>query len=112
MDQPGFGGLQADVPKCHTHPIYGLLIDGRGGSLVGQDAKGRIVPPPPSLAASVVALLKDNYTLRAAKVCSRLRNGSSVGDALTVECFWVWITGQLSFVGNKIPAGTCTLLIP
>ncbi|PLW29109.1 hypothetical protein PCANC_23469 [Puccinia coronata f. sp. avenae] len=45
-------------------------------------AEGGIGPPPPSLAASVAAPLEDNYTLRAAKVCSRSRNGSSIGDAL------------------------------
>jgi hypothetical protein len=46
-------------------------------------AEGGIGPPPPSLAASVAAPLEDNYTLRAAKVHSRSRDGSSVGDALT-----------------------------
>ncbi|PLW09300.1 hypothetical protein PCANC_24937 [Puccinia coronata f. sp. avenae] len=46
-------------------------------------AEGGIGPPPPSLAASVAAPLEDNYTLRAAKVRSRSRDGSSVGDALT-----------------------------
>jgi hypothetical protein len=45
-------------------------------------AEGGIGPPPPSLAASVAAPLEDNYTLRAAKVHSRSRDGSSVGDAL------------------------------
>jgi hypothetical protein len=34
------------------------------------------------LAASVAALLEDNYTLQAAKARSRSRDGSSVGDAL------------------------------
>ena len=46
-------------------------------------AKGSFGPPPLPLAACVVAPLEDNHTLQAAKVCSRLRNGSSVGDALT-----------------------------
>ncbi|PLW52043.1 hypothetical protein PCASD_02157 [Puccinia coronata f. sp. avenae] len=45
-------------------------------------AEGGIGPPPPSLAASVAAPLEDNYTLRATKVRSRSRDGSSVGDAL------------------------------
>ncbi|PLW31756.1 hypothetical protein PCANC_22367 [Puccinia coronata f. sp. avenae] len=48
-------------------------------------AEGRIGPPPPSLAASAAAPLEDNYTLRAAKVRSRSRDGSSVGDALAGE---------------------------
>jgi hypothetical protein len=39
------------------------------------------------LAASVAAPLEDNYTLRAAKVRSRSRDGSSVGDALKPH-FW------------------------
>ncbi|PLW46649.1 hypothetical protein PCANC_14381 [Puccinia coronata f. sp. avenae] len=35
-------------------------------------AEGGIGPPPPSLAASVAAPLEDNYTLRAAKVVTRV----------------------------------------
>ncbi|PLW48713.1 hypothetical protein PCASD_03163 [Puccinia coronata f. sp. avenae] len=54
-----------------------------GRQLPKVAAEGRIGPPPPSLAASVAAPLEDNYTLRAAKVHSRSRDGSSVGDALS-----------------------------
>ncbi|PLW39805.1 hypothetical protein PCASD_10739 [Puccinia coronata f. sp. avenae] len=50
-------------------------------------AEGGIGPSPPSLAASVAAPLDDNHTLRAAKFHSRLRNGSSVGDALRERIF-------------------------
>jgi hypothetical protein len=48
-------------------------------------AKGRIGPPPPLLAAFVAAPLEAKYTSQPAKVCSSLRDGSSVGDALTPE---------------------------
>ncbi|PLW50089.1 hypothetical protein PCASD_01837 [Puccinia coronata f. sp. avenae] len=48
-------------------------------------AKGRIGPPRPLLAACVAALLEAKYTSQPTKVCSRLRDGSSVGDALTPE---------------------------
>ncbi|PLW19463.1 hypothetical protein PCANC_08754 [Puccinia coronata f. sp. avenae] len=70
-------------------------------------AEGGIGPPPPSLAASVAAPLEDNYTLRAAKVRSRSRDGSSVGDALkswtsqmttaTVEIQAFWLP---TYIGN------------
>ncbi|PLW57289.1 hypothetical protein PCANC_02444 [Puccinia coronata f. sp. avenae] len=90
VDRPGFGGLQADVPKCHRCVTLVQFMDCR--LMAGVDlwraklpkiaAEGGIGPPPPSLAASVAAPLEDNYTLRAAKVCSRSRDGSSVGDAL------------------------------
>ncbi|PLW20757.1 hypothetical protein PCANC_09285 [Puccinia coronata f. sp. avenae] len=90
VDRPGFGGLQADVPKCHRCVTLVQFMDCR--LMAGVDlwraklpkvaAEGGIGPPPPSLAASVAAPLEDNYTLRAAKVHSRSRDGSSVGDAL------------------------------
>ncbi|PLW55975.1 hypothetical protein PCANC_03000 [Puccinia coronata f. sp. avenae] len=91
VDRPGFGGLQADVPKCHRCVTLVQFMDCQ--LMAGADlwraklpkvaAEGGIGPPPPSLAASVAAPLEDNYTLRAAKVRSRSRDGSSVGDALT-----------------------------
>ncbi|PLW26651.1 hypothetical protein PCASD_22951 [Puccinia coronata f. sp. avenae] len=69
-------------------------------------AEGGIGPPPPSLAASVSAPLEDNYTLRAAKVHSRSRNGSSVGDALRLPPSWhpqlstslPWYTDQATYL--------------
>jgi hypothetical protein len=48
-------------------------------------AEGGINPPPPSLAACVAAPLEAKYTSQPAKVRSRSRDGSSVGDALTVN---------------------------
>ncbi|PLW23980.1 hypothetical protein PCANC_01353 [Puccinia coronata f. sp. avenae] len=93
VDRPGFGGLQADVPKCHRCVTLVQFMDCR--LMAGVDlwraklpkvaAEGGIGPPPPSLAASVAAPLEDNYTLRAAKVRSRSRDGSSVGDALRID---------------------------
>ncbi|PLW05670.1 hypothetical protein PCANC_28376 [Puccinia coronata f. sp. avenae] len=90
VDQPGFGGLQADVPKFHRCVTLVQFMDCQ--LMAGVDlwraklpkvaAEGRIGPPLPSLAASVAAPLEDSYTLRAAKVCSRSRDGSSVGEAL------------------------------
>ncbi|PLW34469.1 hypothetical protein PCANC_22740 [Puccinia coronata f. sp. avenae] len=70
-------------------------------------AEGGIVPPPPSLAASVAAPLEDNHTLRAAKVRSRSRDGSSVGDALNSESLLMYpiilsgIRNQKSEIRNQ-----------
>ncbi|PLW57200.1 hypothetical protein PCANC_03086 [Puccinia coronata f. sp. avenae] len=99
VDRPGFGGLQADVPKCHRCVTLVQFMDCR--LMAGVDlwraklpkvaAEGGIGPPPPSLAASVAAPLEDNYTLRAAKVHSRSRDGSSVGDALSGRDCGVWV---------------------
>ncbi|PLW47676.1 hypothetical protein PCASD_04057 [Puccinia coronata f. sp. avenae] len=51
-------------------------------------AEGGMGPPPPSLAASVAAPLEDNYSMRAAKVRSRSRDGRSVGDDALKRVRW------------------------
>ncbi|PLW29095.1 hypothetical protein PCASD_19750 [Puccinia coronata f. sp. avenae] len=84
VDRPGFGGLQADVPKCHRCVTLVQFMDCQ--LMAGVDpwraklpkvaAKGGIGPPPPLLAASVAAPLEDNYTLRAAKSSSAAEGSS------------------------------------
>jgi hypothetical protein len=61
------------------------------------------------LAASVAAPLEDNYTLRAAKVHSRLRDGSSVGDALTKAEKWNSYCSDLELKRSMPPSSSIEL---
>jgi hypothetical protein len=73
-------------------------------------AEGGIGPPPPSLAACVAAPLEAKYTSQPAKLCSRSRDGSSVGDALNRgTCIVMLQTGdQPGCVGVEQEASTNT----
>ena len=56
-------------------------VDPTRAKLPKVAAEGGFGPSPLPLAAFVAAPLEDKYTSRAAKVRSRSRDGSSVGDA-------------------------------